>query len=367
MIILSIGSERGLFQEGHPARLRIAKYGSFCKELHIIVFSLKKLENQPVKIAPNVWVYPTNSKTKFAYMKDAAKIGHELIKGKQGEKIVATAQDPFEAGAVALALKKVHNIEVQLQVHADIFHPHFKKILLNKLRLRFFKDQIKKADRIRVVSQRIKNSLLKKWPTIEDRITVLPIYVTPKPATALPEKPISKYILLTIGRLQPEKNHLLAIEVLQKLIQQNFDASLIIVGEGPLRPALEKKTKKLRLDKQVIFAGWQGNPSGYYKISDIYLGTSLYEGYGLTLLEAALAGCPIVSTDVGIAPELAGKYTKDYICAENADSLAKAIQGLLENPDKRAAYQAELEKNAKALNPISEEEYLKSLAKSITG
>ena len=59
-----------------------------------------------------------------------------------------------------------------------------------------------------------------------------------------------------------------------------------------------------KLTANIVFEGWQNDSLSYYKTADLFLNTSNYEGYGLTFLEAAVSGCPIVTTDVGIASEL---------------------------------------------------------------
>ena len=69
--------------------------------------------------------------------------------------------------------------------------------------------------------------------------------------------------------------------------------------------------RKLGLDKSVIFEPWVEKHVlySYYKTADLFLLTSLYEGYGLTLAEANAAGSKIISTDVGISREVGAKIT----------------------------------------------------------
>ena len=57
---------------------------------------------------------------------------------------------------------------------------------------------------------------------------------------------------------------------------------------------------KLKLSNNVIFEEWSNDLVSYYKTADAFLNTSDYEGYGLTLIEAAFAGCPVITTNVGI-------------------------------------------------------------------
>ena len=63
----------------------------------------------------------------------------------------------------------------------------------------------------------------------------------------------------------------------------------------------------------MFLRGWQDDLTSYYKNADLFLNVSNYEGYGLAL-EAAISGCPIVTTDVGIAPELQKSGATISIC-----------------------------------------------------
>ena len=76
--VLMIGSDRKLFEEGSAVVERIKGYGALVEELHIIVFALKSLGFTDKRIAPNVWIYPTNSFSRWLYIYDAASLGKKI-------------------------------------------------------------------------------------------------------------------------------------------------------------------------------------------------------------------------------------------------------------------------------------------------
>ena len=84
--VLSIGSDRKLFEEGSAVSERIKEYGTLVGELHIVVFALKSLGLKEKQIAPNVWVYPTNSFSKWLYVHDASKLGQKIVLEHKFEK-----------------------------------------------------------------------------------------------------------------------------------------------------------------------------------------------------------------------------------------------------------------------------------------
>lgn len=103
-------------------------------------------------------------------------------------------------------------------------------------------------------------------------------------------------VLVTIGRLGKEKNIQELLENMKNLLIKNEKLVLLIVGDGPFRSGLEKKAKKMGIDKNVIFTGMI-NPQDihkYYKLGDIYVSASKSETQGLTYLEALASGLPAV-------------------------------------------------------------------------
>ena len=95
----------------------------------------------------------------------------------------------------------------------------------------------------------------------------------------------------------------------------------------------------------------------------MFLLSSRYEGYGKVLLEAALHSCPIVCSNVGVAPELMGSFSETFLFnQEDWQKAAKAIETSIEDESLRRAYVSSLESVAKELNyGNSKEVYLKKL------
>ena len=149
--------------------------------------------------------------------------------------------------------------------------------------------------------------------------------------------------LISIGRLDENKNHQFLIDCIQYLKASELDIHLTIIGEGDQRIHLEQKIEKLNLDSYVSLVGSIENVEEYLWQSDIYVHSAISEGFGLTLIEAMAAGLPVVCTD--------GKGNRDLIQdGENGfmvwerdpKMLADKIEYLLDN-DK--AYQR-ISKNA---------------------
>lgn len=351
--VISISTDRNIFKEDSAVRVRQAEYGALFEELHIIVFTKTSAYlPKKVQIAPNTWVYGTHSVAKLFHISRAEKIAGSIIvdrKMSSGNSVV-TVQDPFETGLVGARLKKKFGLPLHVQIHTDFLSPHFsRQFFLNSFRVRMAKKLLPQADAVRVVSKKIADSLsvsaeVKLKPGIVP--TVLPIFVDinkfeNSPATLDLKKKYSQFnfIILTASRLTTEKNIPLALEVFTKLVAIYPQIGLVIVGSGPEEVNLKWAAKQLGVEKSVIFEAWQNDLFSYYKTADLFLLTSNYEGYGLTLVEAVASRCPVVSTDVGIASELfdiAESSKNGSVCPiGGSECLFKSISQFIQNPDIR--------------------------------
>jgi 1,2-diacylglycerol 3-alpha-glucosyltransferase len=228
---------------------------------------------------------------------------------------LVTARDPFETGLVGYRLKRKYNLPFHLQIHTDFLNSYFKReSFLNKIRVLLAKFLIPRADHIRVVSERIKNSLVLNLKIKNSKITILPVFVDIEKIkqtfvkTDLHQKYLQfDFIILMASRLTKEKNIGLAIEAMVEIIKKFPKTGLIIVGSGPEEKNLKFKIKNLKLHDNIVLEPWTDDIISYYKTADLFLLTSNYEGYGMTIIEATAAGCIVVSSDVGIAYEVLDK------------------------------------------------------------
>lgn len=333
MKVLMISTDRKVFEEDSDVRRRFVLYGSLVDELHIIVFAKSSLEFKKVKLSDNVWVYPTQSHFKSQYVTNALRIGEEVGKDVTNNDILITTQDPFETGIVGAKLAQRLKVRFEVQLHTDFLSPYFKKgNFKNQFRVSLGKKVLSEADCIRVVSNRIKESIEKELLNIEVTPTVLPIFIdiekmknTPISTDLHKKYPQFNHITLMVSRLEKEKDIKRALNVFKDIVQNYPKAGLVIVGEGSERNTLESAVKRLNLDKNVIFEGWHKDVTSYYKTADLFLNTSLYEGYGRTLVEALATRTPVLSTDVGVATEIgADIFTTDE---ELLDKISKYISG----------------------------------------
>lgn len=137
--------------------------------------------------------------------------------------------------------------------------------------------------------------------------------------------------IVTVCRLVKEKGLFLAVEACSLLAKQNYEINWYVIGEGSERKALEKLIRERHLQGAFFLIGADTNPYPYMKACDIYVQTSLFEGLGLTVIEAALLNKPIVCTNFATASDILEHEITGLIAEMNAEDIASKIERLIQN------------------------------------
>ncbi len=142
----------------------------------------------------------------------------------------------------------------------------------------------------------------------------------------------SSRVILIVGRLSSEKDHVVLLEAVSRL--GRFEPHLLVVGDGPERPRIEEHISRLNLAGSVTLAGQQNSAEPYYGIADVAVLSSRTEGSPNALLEAMAAGVPVVATRVGGIPEIV-EHEQSALLVEPGDreGMAAAIARVLEDRD----------------------------------
>ncbi len=141
--------------------------------------------------------------------------------------------------------------------------------------------------------------------------------------------PSSKKIVLTVGRLSREKDHITLLESMRGL-RPDLAAHLLIVGDGPERSRIEAAALALGITSDVTFTGQVPSAEPFYALADLAVLSSRSEGSPNALLEAMAARVPVVATAVGGVPEIASDGESALLVEPgNAENMYKAMTTLL--------------------------------------
>lgn len=213
---------------------------------------------------------------------------------------------------------------------------------------RFFSRQsLRFASHVVCVSETVGEIARKTLPAA--RVRVIANWVQP-PLTFRQNFSVSERPrLLFVGRLEEYKG----VQFILRAIEQVGDVSLTIVGEGPYRAQLEREAGQM----DVHFAGFQADPSRFYRDSTVFINPSLGpEGLPLVSLEAMAYGLPCIFSDLPVHREISGGGKAAALFARgDSESLAQQLLLLLEDEGQRQRYGV-------AARQLVEQNYSRSVA-----
>jgi glycosyltransferase involved in cell wall biosynthesis len=139
-----------------------------------------------------------------------------------------------------------------------------------------------------------------------------------------------------VAALTQEKGHKYLVDAAALVVREVPDARFVVLGEGDLRPALERQVKELHLDKHVLLPGFRADILSFIKSFDVFVMSSLFEGLGTSLLDAMALSKATVASDTGGIPEVVSHGETGYLVPpRDARELASAIVKLLKDPARR--------------------------------
>lgn len=293
MKLLVLGSDPSILNVGSPMAQRTKEYGRLVDKYTVIVPHQRDEIGRPES---NIAIYGLHSPVKFLLLFKIYFFASSLLKKEQYDLI--SSPDAYYLGLVSLFLAKRFSLPLQVQVHG-----WEKNNLIRQLVSRYV---LRRADGIRVVSQRLKKQLETGFKIASSKITSIPIYVDFSKIAEADTGCLNngKTIFLTVSRLVKVKNISLQIYALKDIITKYPNCELWIVGAGPEARKLKKLSADLGLKDAVKFWGWRNDADNFYRQADIFLLTSNSEGWGMVVIEAASRQLPIIMTDVGCADEV---------------------------------------------------------------
>ena len=342
MKVLFISNDPTIFDVTSTVRARMRAYAALVGELHIISAAGPHARAEQ---EGNLFLYPVYA-WKIFRVRALATRAHTIVLERGIE--VVSAQDPFEHGLAALrAISKIQapRPKLHIQVHTDFLSPWFVKSgnwrspsvrmpFLNRYRRQLANQVLPEAAGIRVVSERVKTSLIEHYGNRICEPSVIPVAVDPivPEPVRLPAHPSFTFALIAVGRLEPEKRIQDILAALVLVVSKYPMVGLFVVGDGSERRKLERMAHSLGIGNNVIFLGNRPDARGLMAHAQAFIQASAYEGYGRTLIEAALAKVPIITTDVGIVGEVFKGY-EDVLAVPVADptALSLAIVGFIED------------------------------------
>jgi glycosyltransferase involved in cell wall biosynthesis len=238
----------------------------------------------------------------------------------------------YSSGFVSVLLGKIFDIPVVITEHSNNFY--FDRLTKNDKKIARF--AFNNADCVITVSKCLWSVLSKMG--IENKHCVIPNVIKASSFSQLaPGKiDIQKKRIVSIGRLVKDKGHEYLIESARILRDMRNDFEIVIIGGGDEKNKLTEMILKNDLTDYVRLLGQVSNEEKIKILqqSAFYVHPSLYENFGVVLIEAMAAGKPVVSTDCGAPREIINETNGILVPTKNPEKLAEGINFMLDNYQK---------------------------------
>lgn len=229
-----------------------------------------------------------------------------------------------------VANSRNNNSEKICWVHADFATFHWTKNIFKKGKEA---ECYNKFDDIVFVSNQAKFSFENLFPLNNSNKQVIynPI-ISSKIISKSREQNIKfeQFTVISVGRLMPEKGYERLINAHAELVDK-YPHKLIILGEGKERKKLEKLIKILNVEKSVELKGFIENPYSYIKAADLFICSSITEGYSLVVCESIILGKLVISTDTAGPKEILGNGEYGIICKNSTDGIKNSLEYVLKD------------------------------------
>ncbi len=140
-----------------------------------------------------------------------------------------------------------------------------------------------------------------RWKVLSYGIDLTPFHLSVEPTEIRSDLgiPQDAFVIGHVGNFTEQKNHAFLLKVAAEIARHEPKMRLLLVGDGPLRPSIERQVAQAGISSQLIFTGFRGDvPRLMLGAMDAFIFPSLFEGLGIVLLEAQAAGLPCIFADV---------------------------------------------------------------------
>ena len=257
---------------------------------------------------------------------------HNVVKPMKKQYDIAIAyQQGFPTFFIATKVKAIKKLA---WINADVYEAGYD--------MEYCRQFYEQMDHVVPVSKKLQEKLTRLTPCLADKLSCIYDIVNPElikklSVESIPEEGLFDECIniVTVGRLSKPKNYLLAVDAARVLKDKGLRFKWFFVGSGGMRTAIENRIKEHGLEDIVILLGLKENPYPYMAKADVYVQTSSFEGFGLTIAEAKILHKPIVSTNFDVVYDQIVDGKNGLIAEMNPESVANKIFELVNDRDLR--------------------------------
>lgn len=237
-------------------------------------------------------------------------------------------------------------------IHTDLKNNHWTKSVFRSMEEEFKSYQ--RFIEVVGVSNTVKDAFLKEFIKVTVPVQTLYNPINSQEIISMAnEELVSRpqgLLLVTVGRLESQKGYDRLIYVVKRLIDEGYKFVLWILGIGSQKEMLQEYIRENHIEDSVKLLGFHSNPYKYLAKGDLFVCSSLAEGYSTAVTEALILGIPVITTDCSGMKELLKDGECGLITDNNEDALYEGLKELLSRPEKLSYYKEKAIERAKDFN-----------------
>ena len=314
------------------------------KECEIFFISITKCNYNKLLNKKINYILLKNKRVIFA-LDELKKIIITNLKTYKFEKDIIISNQNFANISTILSCKNIKNLKIVLieRNHLDElkYYKNFKDFLKKKIIKWFIKKTYYKSDAIIGISKKLSVDLEKFCkkkvftiynPALDNKTFKSIKFENNNFLNKLKKEKI--FIILNVSFFEPQKDHLTLLKAFRTFNYKNKKSHLILIGKGSLENKIKEFIKINNLTKFVTIYKNCNNPQIFFKNSDLFILSSIYEGFGNVIVESLHNNCPIITSNCNAGPNEIidnGKYGDIYTVG-NVSELVKKINAHYFNP-----------------------------------
>jgi glycosyltransferase involved in cell wall biosynthesis len=301
----------------------------------VIIYTSNRIDNEPKLLSKdNLQIHYLNS-VEIAHTPIIFSLPIKLMRNIRKDTIVHIHFAIAYSSEIAMIISKVKRVRVVSHIHIDPQASGSLGFLLPTYKRLFWKRILPLSDVVICPTKDYMNLISERYGVKQSKCMIIPLGVDLKKFNTVSRHKSSDKVtdLLFVGRLSKQKNLLMLLSAF-KLLQKEFELTLHIVGDGEERKIIEERIAEENL-RNVILHGRVSHEElrNLYQKSDIFVLPSLYESFGLVLLEAMASGLPIVASDISGIRSVVGGC--GILVKPTPENFAGAITKLIKNESLR--------------------------------
>ncbi len=335
MNLLMIGGDRAILREKKGAFwYTLQSLSSRFDRIDVLCPHVAGVRKAEVAVLPNVFFHPSPRGLWYQPWW-ILRAGKRIVAEHHPAVCTVHAYPPFHHVWGALLLRRTTGLPILLEVHGLVGYPRAASLIdvIGRMLTRVFLPMIaRRATGVRVINTALQDQLT-HWKVPPEKIAVVPSFYCDRTVWHPDAAVHQRYDFVFCARLDRNKG----LRTVLRALATVPGATLLVLGDGADRAHCERLTQRLDIEDRVTFGGWiaeQAAVADFYRQGRVFVQNARSEGGPRTALEAMACGLPVISTQVGVMPDVLRDGENGLFTTGEPADLAEKMRRMLADDDR---------------------------------